>query len=106
LQRLRKALALRVRHPVPDGVDLPEAIAAALDKGKRLKLGQRDLRYLPAATVVLDYLHDSQGSISAAADRLGLTTGNLSSFLTADEDLMTEANHIRASFALKPRRDS
>lgn len=105
LTRLRKALALRVRHPVPEG-EVPDAIVSALDKGGRLKLGQRDARYLPAASLVLDYLQDSRGGISVAADRLALTTGNLSSFLTADEDLMTEANRIRSSFNLKPLRDT
>ena len=35
-----------------------------------------------------------------------ITTGNLSSFLTGDDDLMAEANRIRAGFGLKPlRRD-
>ena len=105
LKRLRKAMALRVRHPALEG-DVPEAIASVLGKDGRLKLGQRDARYLPAAAAVLDYLQDAHGGISMAAERLGLTTGNLSSFLTADEDLMTEANHIRASFGLKPLRDN
>ena len=105
LKRLRKALALRVRHPVLQ-VAVPDAIVSGLAKDGRLQLSRRDVRYLPAAAAVLDYLQDSHGGISVAASRLGLTTGNLSSFLTADEDLMTEANHIRASFGLKPLRDT
>jgi hypothetical protein len=103
LKRLRKLLALRVRHPVHAG-ELPEVIAVALDKDGRLRVGQRDARYLPAAAAVLDMLEDERGSVSSAADRLGLTTGNLSGFLTADSDLMVEANRIRATFGLKPLR--
>lgn len=100
LKRLRAALALRVRKPAPDGV--PEAVRAGIGKDGRLKLGQRDVRYLPAAAAVLDVLAAESGSVADAAARLGLTTGNLSSFITADEDLMTEANRLRAGFKQKP----
>jgi hypothetical protein len=103
LKRLRKLLALRVRHPVTAG-ELPAAVAAALGKDGRLKLGQRDARYLPAVASLLDILEDEKGSVSSVADRLGLTTGNLSGFLTADLDLMVEANRIRAAFGLRPLR--
>lgn len=104
LKRLRAALALRVRQAPPEGV--PDAVTAGIGKDGRLRLGLRDARYLPAAAAVLDVLAATRGSVSDAAARLGLTTGNLSGFLTADEDLMTEANRIRATFSLKPlRRD-
>lgn len=104
LRRLRKALALRIRRPVGDGV--PAAVSACVGKDGRLDVGQRDVRYLPAAAAVLDLLFALEGSVGAVAARLSVTTGNLSSFLTADDDLMTEANRIRASFRLRPlRRD-
>jgi hypothetical protein len=101
LRRLRQALALRVRQPAPKS-GLPTAIAACLDKSRRLRVGQRDARYLPAAAAALDVLAACEGSVSAAAARLGLTTGNLSSFLTANDDLLVETNRIRAGFGLKP----
>jgi hypothetical protein len=103
LKRLRKSLALRVRRPVPTG-ELPPAVAAVIGKDGRLKVGQRDARYLPAASAVLDVLQDERGSVSSAAGRLGLTTGNLSAFLTEDTELMVEANRIRAAFGLKSLR--
>jgi hypothetical protein len=103
LRRLRKALALRVRHPIqPEGV--PEAVRACVGRDGRLRVGRRDARYLPACAAVLDVLQALGGSVSATAGRLGVTTGNLSSFLTADEDLLAEANRIRAAFGLKPLR--
>ena len=37
---------------------------------------------------------------------LGLTTAQVSSFLTADDDLMAETNRIRSGFALRPLRRS
>jgi hypothetical protein len=103
LRRLRKALALRVRGPILDA-GVPPAVTAALDKSGRLRLGQRDGRYLPAAAAVLDVLQAHHGTIAEAATQLGLSTGGLSSFLTADDELMTEANRIRAAFSLSPLR--
>jgi hypothetical protein len=51
---------------------------------------------------VLDVLHALQGSIGDTAARLGITTGNLSAFLTADEEVFVEVNRLRAGFSLKP----
>jgi len=103
LRRLRKALALKLREPAQTGV--PDEIAAAIDdKKKRLKVGQKDARYIPAIAVALDLLAAHGGRVSDAAKQLGLTTGNLSSFLTADDDLFVEANLIRTQNGLGPLR--
>ena len=102
LRRLRRAIALRVRNPEP-GPGVPDAVTACL-QGGRLKVGQRDARYLPAASAVLDLLSALAGSVSETAKHIGVTTANLSSFLTADDDLMTEANRIRSASGLKPLR--
>ena len=98
LKRLQKALALKVRGPAPEG--LPEAISAGLDKARRLRIGQKDARYLPAIAIVLDVLAAHQGRVSDAAKQLGITTGSLSAFLTADDDLLVEANLIRTQHGL------
>jgi hypothetical protein len=104
LRRLKKALALRVRRPIDLDDGPPLAIRAALDKRGRLNVGQRDARYLPAAGALLDALSACGGSLSEAAARLGLTTGNVSSFLTADDELLAETNRMRAGFGLRPLR--
>jgi hypothetical protein len=103
LKRLRKALALRVRRPI-GGEGVPDAISAAIGKDGRLRVGQRDARYLPAAGAVLDLLAACNGSVAGAADRAGVTTGNLSSFITTDGELLAEANRIRAARGLRPLR--
>jgi len=103
LRRLRTALALRVRHPV-DGDGIPAGIAAVIGKGGRLTVGRRDARYLPAASAVLDLLVAMKGVVSATAGVAGITSANLSHFLTSEDDVMTEANRIRAQFGLKPLR--
>ncbi len=105
LKRMRKALALRLRQN-PAGEGVPEAVSACVGKNGRLRVGQRDSRYLPAAAAVLDVLAAESGVLATTAERLGLSTGNLSSFLTADEDLLVAANRLRASFNLRGlRRD-
>jgi hypothetical protein len=105
LKRLREALALRLRRPVAEE-GVPAAIQACIDKRGRLAVGRRDARYLPAAAIVLDVLVLLKGSVADTASRLGITTGNLSAFLTADDALMAEANRLRAALKLKPlKRD-
>jgi hypothetical protein len=103
LRRLRKAMALRLRRDVDANV-APVEVQACIDKRGRLDVGRRDARYLPAVGAVLDILVACKGSVSEAARRLGITTGNLSSFLTEDEDVYVEANRLRATFGLKPLR--
>lgn len=103
LRRLRKLLALRVRNPVP-GSGIHEAIRACITPDGRLRVGQRDARYLPAVAAVLDVLQATQGSVSSVAQCLRITTGNLSAFLTADSELLTEANRLRAGFGLRALR--
>jgi RF-1 domain len=103
--RLRKALALQVRRPVAEDT-VPQEVRACIDGKGRLVVGRRDGRYLGAAASVLDVLMAAEGSVSTTAVRLGLTTGNLSAFLTADEDLMAEANRVRAGFGLRPLRQN
>jgi RF-1 domain len=100
LRRLRKAIALHVRRPVAEDI-VPQEIRACVDGKGRLGVGRRDERYLAAAASILDVLVAAEGSISTTAARLGLTTGNLSAFLTADEDLMAEANRVRADRGLR-----
>ena len=102
LRRLRKAIALRLRESAAEGV--PPTVAVCINKAGRLDVGQRDARYLPAVAAVLDVLHEAKGSLSDAAMRLGISTGNLSSFLTGDEDVFVEANRLRASFGLRALR--
>ncbi len=103
LRRLRKMLAVRVRGAI-DPEEAPEAVVAAIDRKGRLDVGKRDVRYLPAVAAVLDVLAAHEGVLGDSAKQLGGTTGNLSSFITEDEDVMVEANRIREHFGLRPLR--
>ena len=104
LKRMREALALRIRHEVTDAT--LDAIKGCIDKSGRLNVGRRDARHLPAAGAMLDLLAAHNGSVGDVAKLLGLTTGNVSKFLTGDEDLLTDANRIRAAFGQRPLRDN
>jgi hypothetical protein len=103
LRRLRKLLALRLRAAV-DPEEVPEAVVACIGRKGRLDIGQRDARYLPCVAAVLDVLASHEGVLGDAAKQLGVTTGNLSSFITDDEDVMVEANRLREHFGLRPLR--
>jgi hypothetical protein len=105
IRRMRTALALRVRHPI-EGDAVPAAIAAIIGKDGRLSVGRRDQRYLPAASQILDLLLANEGSVRETAGAAGVTSANLSGFLTGDDDVMAEANRIRAQLKLKPLRRS
>jgi len=103
LERLQEAVALRQRRPLTEE-GVPAAVAACIDGRGRLAVGRRDRRYLPCAAVLLDLLLETRGSVSEAAARIGVTSANLSSFLTGDGKLLAEANRVRAGFGLKPLR--
>jgi hypothetical protein len=101
VRRLRAAIAMEVRTPVDRlHFHAPDWFRAALNKAGRLKLGRRDGRYWPCAALLLDVLAACEGRMSDSAGLLGITTGNLSGFLTSDPQLMAAANRIRDRFAL------
>jgi hypothetical protein len=103
VRRLRKLLAIKVRAAV-DAEEVPPAILACIDRKGRLDVGKRDSRFLPAVAAVLDVLAAHEGVLGDSARQLGVTTGNLSSFITDDEDVMVEANRLREHFGLRPLR--
>ena len=106
LKRLRRALFLRLRDPAPADPAAHPEFAAAVGADGRLHLSAKDLRFWPAAGVVLDVLVDAQGQVSTAAERLGVTTANLVEFLAADPNLWQEANRARIECGLRPLKSS
>ena len=106
LRRLRRALYLDLREPVPS----PEAVsrhpdfAPARGADGRLHLSARDSRFWPAAGVVLDVLVALDARVGEAAELLGTSTGNLIDFLQTDPKLWQAANQLRTRFGQKPLR--
>jgi RF-1 domain len=106
LRRLRQALYLKWRDELS-----PEALAnltsrsdyAAVRDGEgRLYLGRKDPRFWPVVGLVLDVLHTVGARVSEAAEKLGISTGNLIDFLQSDEKVWEQANQLRRRFGLKP----
>ncbi len=105
LRRLRRAIALEVRLPVErDGFAPSETLAGCLSADGRLCVGRRDERWPIAVGEVLDLLDVCDAQVSEAADRLGVSTGNLVKFLEQDAHLWARVNRMRAGHGLKPLR--
>jgi hypothetical protein len=110
LRRLRQALFLKLRQPVPPEERTPEKLAAhpeygpARDAEGRLSLSPKDARFWPAAGVVLDVLFAVEARLGEAAEALGTTTANLGDFLRSDDKLWEQANQMRQHFGHKPLR--
>jgi hypothetical protein len=110
LRRLRQALYLKLRNALTAESLNPETLAAIDDlreaRGRdgRFSLGRRDIRFWPAAGVVLDVLDAVQGRVSEAAAALGVTTGNLNEFLSTDPKLWEQANQLRGRHGHPPLR--
>jgi hypothetical protein len=100
LRRLREALYLHLREKVA-----PDHAAAALEpvrnKEGRIHLGRKDPSFWLVIGVVLDVLAEVSGRVSDAAERLGLSTGNLIDLLQTHEKVWAEVNHLRMRFGHK-----
>jgi hypothetical protein len=106
LRRLRQALYLKWRDELS-----PEALAkltsrpdyAVVRDGEgRLHLGRKDPRFWPVVGLVLDVLQAVGARVSEAAEKLGISTGNLIDFLQSDEKVWEQVNQLRRRFGLRP----
>jgi hypothetical protein len=110
LRRMRQALYLKIREDLPPEARTAEALTArpdygpARDAGGRLRLGRKDPRFWPAVGVALDVLQALEARVGAAAEVLGVSTGNLIDFLSSDDKVWEQANHMRIRFGHKALR--
>ena len=110
LRRLRQALYLKVRDDLPAETLTPEVLATHADYREarngegRLDLGRKDPRFWPAVGVTLDVLQAVEARVSDAALALGISTGNLISFLATDPKVWEQASVLRTRFGHKPLR--
>jgi len=111
LRRLRMNIACQVRRPVELGdLQPPPAVSECIARRRgrrgdalpRLEVGRRDRRFWQVAAVCLDALDASSGRLSEAAARIGITTGNLASFLQSDRHLFAAAQALRRRHGQKP----
>lgn len=101
LKRMRQALYLKLREPVPAEVEQQPLVAAAKNRAGRLDVGRKDPNFWPAVGIVLDVVEHCQARVSDAAKALGVTTGNLIDFLQTDDKVWEQVNNMRARFGQK-----
>jgi hypothetical protein len=102
--RMRAALALGVRSPAVERDALPADLAAQLGLLHWHRVSPHNPLFWRLAARLLDRLTADQGRLSDAARALGVSTGTLSKFLSADPALWQAANRLRAAFGHTPLR--
>jgi hypothetical protein len=88
LKRLRHQMALEYRR-------------AFVARSANLDVSMRSADYLPTMGWILDSLAECGWSISAAANLVGVSTAQFSSFLRRDEKLWAHVNQERKKVGLK-----
>lgn len=107
VRRLRAAIALGVREPVPlDGFTASPRLAA-LVAGGTAPLGKQTRltgEYWAAIGELLDLLVAGDLEIGTTAQRLGITTGALSKLLLHDDQVARTVNDLRRAKGMRPLR--
>lgn len=110
LRRLRMNLACQLRRAI-DTAQPPPAVVTECTfvarggpaKGRRrLEVGQRDQRFWAVAAAVLDAMDRFEGRLSDTAAYLGISTGNLSDFLSGERHLLAAAQAVRKAHGQSP----
>lgn len=105
LRRLRKTIALNLRSTVDaEGFQPSGVLRSCVSAARRLGVGPRDGRYCLVVSEILDLLAGCAMHVSAAAQRMGISTANLVSFLEKDAALWERVNQMRRAAGLKPLR--
>ncbi|GIX00903.1 MAG: hypothetical protein KatS3mg111_4235 [Pirellulaceae bacterium] len=108
LKRLRLRLALEHRVPVTPGASLgagPPSVTwqQAFPSG-RCRIATTNPDYPAVLAEALDWLEGSQWQISAAAERLGVSTSQLVRLLRTHPQALVLVNRRRAQLGLPPLR--
>ncbi len=99
LRRLREALAIAFRAPLPEALTWPESVRIV---GQRLKVSPDNAAYMHVLGLALDALAAFAGRPQDAAAFLGVTTSSYTKFLSDNPRAWQEANRIRKTLGLSP----
>lgn len=101
LARLREAIAVHARRPLPDEVAWPESVHI---DGGHLRVSEKNAAYHHVIALVLDALTAYRGVHRDAARALHVTPTSLVRFLADCPRAWTEANRLRQECGLPPLR--
>ncbi len=107
LRRLRRAIALEVRRS--DMAELDSAVPVIrefITTNGVISVSVRSPDFARVVAHALDLLAFCGGGLQIAAERLGVTTSQLSKWLVKDGKVHAAVNQIRAAHDLKPIRGS
>ena len=105
LKRLRRAIALHIRERLDLETYRPSAVfSGCLTGASRLQVGMKDHRYNLVVAEVLDLLAACDCQVSTTAKNLGISTGNLVTFIRHDAKLLARVNQMRSTRTIKPLR--
>ena len=92
VKRLREAIALAARAPLPQPVVWPERVQI-IDGS--LRMNEKNPALIEVTALILDGIAQCGGSTKDAAKLLGLTSSSLSRFIKAHPKIARQAEHIR-----------
>lgn len=99
LKRLRAAIALVARLPVPERITWPESVDVVR---QRLRVNEKNPALPQVIALVLDAFAQTEGRLADAAKLLGLTSSSLTRFLKDHPKAWREAGRIRHEAGLPP----
>ena len=99
LKRLREAIALIARVPLPDKIEWPPTVQ--FPQGK-LRVSEDNPGVHHVIALALDALAEHGGRLSEAAAALGITSSNLTKFLHDHPKTWREAQRLREEAGLPP----
>lgn len=101
LRRLRLALAIHVRCEISTD-NAAENLRAVVTAAGRIEINARNDQYPLVVADVLDFVAQAGGQVRETAQRLGITTSQLSRFLTSDAKILHAVNDLRKAANLPP----
>ena len=99
LARLREALAIHFRAPLPETVSWPESVRI---QGGRLRVSAQNPGFYHVLGLALDALAAHGGRVSESAAWLGVSGSSLTGFLADYPKAWQEAGRIRSAAGLAP----
>ena len=102
LRRLRLTIALTIREPVGADWRTPLILKKHLTSAGGVEIARRNAAYPAVVAVILDTVAARRGGLKESSDLLGLTTGQLSKFITSDGKVLAAVNRLREEAGIRP----